>query len=87
MARAAAEPILNRASVRGQVSVRKCRLSDHLRELGECCRQALLWRGVGAEFVVAAAEVLCERSAGGDPAAERNCFSPRIRRSHAFNRA
>ena len=69
MARAAAEPILNRASVRGQVSVRKCRLSDHLRELGECCRQALLWRGVGAEFVVAAAEVLHERvSAGGrDP--------------------
>ena len=34
-------------------------------ELGECCRQAKRRWDVGGEFVVAAAEVLHERKAGG----------------------
>ena len=38
--------------------------SDRQSEFGEGCREAKAWRGVGGEFVVAAAEVLDERVAG-----------------------
>jgi hypothetical protein len=43
--------------------------SDRQSEFGEGCCEAKAWRGVGGEFVVAAAaaEVLHERVAGGDP--------------------
>ena len=46
------------------------------RELGECCREAQRWRGVGGEFVVAAAEVLHEGVAGGDPRGRAEPFQP-----------
>lgn len=56
-----------RPARRGSRGVWKHRRSHRDRELDECRRQAQLWRDVGGEFVVAAAEVLHERMAGGDP--------------------
>ena len=54
----------------------KDRWSDRRRELGERCRQSELWRDVGGEFVVAAAEVLDQRVAGGDPRGRPDPFQP-----------
>ena len=50
-------------------------------------RQAQVWRGFGGEFIVAAAEVLEEGMAGGDPGGRPELFSPRIARRRVFNRA
>ena len=60
--------------------------SDRESELGEGCREAQAWRGVGGEFVVAAVQVLHERVAGGDSCGRAEAFSPRIGRSRAFSR-
>ena len=51
----------------GMHRLTQVRSSDRQSKFGEGCREAKAWRGVGGEFVVAAAEVLHERVAGGDP--------------------
>ena len=56
-----------RPACQGRRRVREDRWSHSLSELGEGCREAERRCGVGREFVVAAAEVLHERVAGGDP--------------------
>jgi hypothetical protein len=48
--------------------------SDGECEFAEGRREAQLWRGVGGEFVVAAAKVLHERVAGGDPCGGAEAF-------------
>lgn len=42
-------------TVHGRVQLRRCGRSDDTREFGEGRREAVLWVGIDAEFVVAAA--------------------------------